>query len=136
MTLAVSALFRPRGRRWRLVTAGTKHSERSKPCSLSLSARCGRTVLAISGVRWGALLSAGLVVGLSATDACGHDGDALAGVVRCADDRGCRRRPAGRCHCRCRNTVVLLLPPVSLTEIRERGDPQSARSSMRPCWTS
>ena len=52
-----------------------------------------------------------------------------------ADDRRGGDSTSGRPHCATVSTI-LLLPPTSITEVRQRGDPRSARSSMRPCLTS
>ena len=82
-------------------------------------------------LRWGALLSAGLVAAAYAvTDACGHDCDASARIVRGADYRGGRGRASGgRGRRRCERG------PAGTTGIHHRGGsgatPHSASSSMR-----
>ena len=83
---------------------------------------CG-IVLAPPGcaVGWVVVGGAGCC-GLSDADACGYDGDTSAGVVCRTGCCGGRAVPLVAVIAAA-VSVVLVLPPVSITEVQERGDP-------------
>ena len=125
-TVAIGLAFGNVGRQ----TFAEKHAVAGFLVCLVVAGLCWRGRV----VRWGAMLSAGLVaaayllpipVGTTATRLPELFAAPVVAAVAAAPLGAVIATTAG---------VALLLPPVSITEVRERGDPaRSAPSSTRPC---
>ena len=91
----------------------------------------GRTMLAPSGCAVGMhCYRQGWSRGLSDTDACRHDRDASARVVRSANDRGGRGRSSGGCHCCHRNHGLAAAAGIDHRSAYNGAIPRSAESSI------